>query len=284
MNHLSFDPIKKFDELNANKLPIPTNSSDKTSNILYFFNESDDLIYIGRRQGTKLEIGQYILDTAKKYQASFYTAEILPDEDVENAHAERVLSFKPYGNKSLPANTIFISINKAKEFYRINKPQFKRFIKEVRGFEFNGLLYAYKNEFLEYFELGGEFKEFMPKIGDEIITYHFKHFPQCTWGGADDYVAAPEQTLERIEEPDGATVEVVTTSFAGKEEIIDRLNEVFDNLWRVVEVKHDKFRAQNNQNGKIENFMADDYRRTWANGLSSYTKSFVKSKYNINMI
>jgi hypothetical protein len=268
MKNLSFDLFAKKDEILKRKQPVPSQEPIIMEVIVYFFNDSEDIIYIARKKGFNFEVGEYVRETAIKKMASSFSLEAISENDLpEDALAERILAFKPYENKFLPPNNKFISSNKAKEHYRISKPNFKKFINEVGGFEHQGLFYAEKNYFLDYFDLVGEFKENLPKEGDKIVTYYFEKFDQCT-SGADIYVYEPDQRRNIIKETDGSSIEEIKTIYPSKEERSERIAEILNNSWLVTQVKYDRFEAQDMESGKVLTFFADDFQITWTKGLS----------------
>lgn len=268
MTHLSFDPIKKREEILKVKKTIPE-KLDIFDVIVYFLNGMDDIVYIGHKKGSNDEIVAYIQEFAAKKNASAYSLEMVNfDESIEDAQAERILYFQPPGNRQLVMNERFISSAQGLREYRITKPKFKRFVREVGGFEFKGLLFGYKEDVLNYFEISKPFDRNMPKVGHGILCDSCEFWEQINGKNYSerirDYVFQRETSRELQYEDDGTVITTLKERWADANEVQAKKNILYENSWTVLSVLNTKeFKAKHNTTNEEQIFTIEEYITKW---------------------
>lgn len=280
------DIFKKRETVIENKKKITSLSNEAPFYcIVYFLNSSDDIIYIGRKKGSLREVEQYVLENAQQRLAEYYYLEILlPEENPDDVHAERVLEFQPYGNQNAPRNNKFISATKAKEDYRIDLRQFKKFFKEVGGYLFNNKMYVLKNELLQTFGLMTPYSKNMPRVGYVVISNNNTHWESIKGTiGIYGVLHGGWHSVEQIEEEDGATVTTIKERWPNIEERISRLEEVLSDAYVVDSVLNSEvFTAIHNETGVKKTFSIEKHGIEWTNGPLPYEQDDMYSRLQEN--
>lgn len=237
--------------------------------IVYFLNTSNDIIYIGRKKGTLREVEVYITENAEHRMAdSYFLESISPDKSPEDIHAERVLMFQPYGNQSVPTNNIFISATKAKEDYRIDLRQFKRFFSENGGYTFNDKMYVLKSELQQAFGISGPYSKQMPRVGYIVFDKNNKYWEQIKGvTGFYGVMHSGWRSVDEIAEEDGSTTTVIKEKWPTIGERIERMEEVLSDSYRVKAIlSSEVFIAIHTTTNAEKTFSINSFGAEWANG------------------
>lgn len=266
-----FDEFQKRSEITNNAVLLHKTLKDepKLGRIIYFLNETMDIIYIGNTTGLLVDLESYISEVAKTRMASAYYVEIIRDENFADALAERILIFSPYENKQLPKSDKFISATEAKADYRIDKKAFQKFITSRGGYRFKERLYGLRVDFLDEFGLFDKFSKNSPKVGSEIVTNDCELWDEIVenanhifWG----YI----ESVEEFESKDGTgeIIEVLRRERKSDDEIRRQQTSVLNSSWTVTAVFPDRFIAAHNKTGKVKTFLSDDFKVSWTKGLT----------------
>lgn len=266
------DIFKKRDEIINGKKTVPQNNVEILNYVVYFINGSDDIVYIGRKRGALDDVDEYVRDNAYNRMADYYYAEPILDEDVEDAHAHRILMFQPFGNKNVTGNNKFISHNKAKEDYRIGKREFMKFWKERGGYQFNALAYVNKSDLLNEFGISGPYDKNMPRTGDTIIYKGNKHWDII--GGAAgiyNFLHGGWQEINQEEDENGIVTTIIKEKWPSYEERAERLEDLLSNANIVVSVLNSTtFIAEHTTNKARKTCHISDLGSLWRRGPSAY--------------
>ena len=275
------DIFKKKSEIISNKRNVAGVENSDNDCIVYFLNDSDDIVYIGRKDGTDNEVVTYVVERADKYSAVSFYSERIVKENANDAHAERVLIFEPIFNKNVPQNDKFISINQAKEKYRIGKRDFGRMAKQHGSYSFGSMIYILKSVFDDEIGMSQPFDKNMPKEWNEIIflngeNYGFMATKNGYW---DSYLYDRKQNMEESVSDDGSLITTITEPPFNVQASYNRLQNILNNLWTVSKIiDYQTFEAKRGSNKKT--FLASDCGTTWTKAPSCSLKEDITFKYS----
>jgi hypothetical protein len=274
------DIFKKKAEVVGNKKSVKGIENSGSDYIVYFLNDSDDIVYIGRKNGTDNEVVTYVVERADKYFAVSFYSERIAQENPNDAHAERVLMFEPIFNKHIPQNDKFISINQAKEKYRIGKREFGRMAKQHGSYSFGSMIYMLKSVFDDEVGMSQPFDKNMPKEGNKIIFLNGEDYGYMvtTRGYWDSYLYNRKQSMEESLSADGSLVTTITESPFNVEESYNRLQDILNNSWTVFNIIDYKTFIAKKGNDKMT-LSASEYGIIWTGAPSFFTQEDINSKY-----
>lgn len=269
------DILKKREAIVENKRRVASLSNEAALYyIVYFLNSSEDIIYIGRKKGSIREVEEYVLENAHQRMADYFYFEALSsEENPDDAHAEAVLEFQPYGNQQVPRNNKFISATKAKEDYRIDLRQFKKFFKEAGGYLFNEKMYVVKNSLLHTFGISAPYSKEMPRVGYYVIENTNKNWEQIK-GALGFYRVLHEgwQHIEQTQE-NGVSTTIIKEKWPTIDERISRMEELLSDSYKVDSILNSEvFTAVHTATQKKKTFTIHDYGSTWVNGPSPHER------------
>lgn len=264
------DTLRKREMVVENKRKVASLSNEATFNyIVYFLNSSNDIIYIGRKKGSIREVEEYVLENAHLRMADYFYLEALSlEESPDDTHAEAVLEFQPYGNQQVPRNNKFISATKAKEDYRIDLRQFKKFFKETGGYLFNDRMYVVKNSLLHTFGITTPFSKEMPRVGYFVIENTNKDWEKINrTSGFFGILHGGQQSIEEVQEDDGSFITIIKEKWPTIEERIDKMENILSDAYVVDSVlSSEVFTAVHVTTHKKKTFSIDECGSIWVNG------------------
>lgn len=274
------DVIKKRNEAIENKTLLDGLSTAPSNYVVFFLNGSDDIVYIGKKTGTKHDVELYVLERAEKYFAKAYYSELIEYDDLDNALAERILAFEPIFNKSIPRNNRFISINQVKEKYRISKREFSQMAKRHGSYTFGSMIYILKSVFDDEIGKSQPYHKNMPKDGATIVLidkmdvdYMVKR--SSYWDG---YLDDRIQSIEENSMEDGSSVTTITTTLSSPDKVYERLQRIKERIWRVSNIiDHERFEIT--KDGIRKTLSMDGFSEEWVKAPSWDTIEEITSKY-----
>lgn len=239
------DSIKKRAEIIDNKKSLNGINSSPAQYVVYFLNSSDDIVYVGKKTGTMHDVELYVIERAEKYFSIAYYVEIIEYDDLDDALAERILAFEPIFNKTLPTNNRFISINQAKDKYRIGKREFSQMAKRHGSYTFGTMIYILKSVFDDEVGQSQPYHKEMPKEGGsvvliadmDVIDYQVKHY-----GHWYHFLSNQMQSIEETSTEDGSRITTIVNSVVPADEVYERLQLIQKNMWHVSHIiDHESF-------------------------------------------
>ena len=160
---IDFNIIK--DKVIQNKILIPNEDISIEYKPIVFFIDNDKIVYIGK---TEKKVLEYVLIRSKQIKSTHYFTELVSIDEIDNIIAELVLKLKPIYHNKIPKNTKYISNNKAKELYHIDKREFREYWNRSIGLNLGNTLFLEKKIFDDIFAIPEPFSKNMPKVGTFI--------------------------------------------------------------------------------------------------------------------
>ena len=145
-----------------NKILINNKKGDEKYKPIIFFFNNDEIIYIGK---TTKKVFEYISYKSKQIDYTHYYAEFIDVNNIDNIIAELILTIRPKYNDRLPKNTKYMSNYKAKEFYHIDKREFKKHWNKQGRLRVGNSLFLEKETFDNIFKIPEAYSINMPKVG-----------------------------------------------------------------------------------------------------------------------
>ncbi len=274
------DAIKKRAEVVDNKKLLDGTNCSPAKYVVYFLNTSDDIVYIGKKTGTMHDVELYVLERADKYFSIAYYAEIIEFEDLDDALAERILVFEPIFNKSVPANNRFISINQAKDKYRIGKREFSQMAKRHGSYTFGTMVYILKSLFDDEVGQSQPYHKEMPKEGWKVVLIADMDidFMIKKYGSWSYFLNSRIQSIEESNIEDGSRITTIIDSSVPADELYERLQIIQKRMWVVSRIiDHESFEIT--KDGAKKTLRMIGFGEEWVKAPSWGTIDEITSRY-----
>lgn len=274
------DAIKKKAEVIDNKKNLNGINSSPAKYVVYFLNASDDIVYIGKKTGTMHDVELYVMERAEKCFSIAYYVEMIEYDDLDDALAERILAFEPIFNKAVPANNRFISINQAKDKYRIGKREFSQMAKRHGSYTLGSMIYILKSVFDDEVGQSQPYHKEMPKegvkvvlIADMDIDYMIKNYGSWSY-----FLSNRAQSIEESSIEDGLRITTIIDSSVPTDELYGRLKIIQKRMWLVSHIiDHESFEIT--KDGAKKTLRMLGFGEEWVKAPSWDTIEEITSKY-----
>jgi len=264
---IDFDKIE--DKVIQNKILITNKDISVEKKPIVFFLNNDEIVYIGK---TEKKVIEYVLFRSEQINCTHYFSEFVNIDEIDNLIAELILTIKPIYHNKITKNTKYISNNKAKELYHIDKREFRKYWDESIGLKLGNSLFLEKKVFDDIFSISKPFTKNMPKIGTLINSIDdIKNTPIDWYGQNQDY-------SEEKSKDGKVTVTLVTTYDVPITKNYNNLQLRFKHSFEVISfLDSNRFEAYSQYKNITKIFDANE--DTWQKIPSEYEQERVNESY-----